>query len=197
MHVVLCNVLPGSGYRLRATSKIGEVSGHSSLLRGFGNALAQPCRARTRDRRCRWSGEGGHKRVEPSCLRLRRTTQNMRKPQEAISGTLAALRSIASSLIDPSGPRRAPGGQAGLPALGAQGCRLRVFPNKQLSEHDGHCMQPVRRTFPPPRSMAPTSPGLWPVSRSSFKLRSRDGHSRATSASERTRDRSWVGVGDA
>ena len=29
------------------------------------------------------SGEGGNKRVEPSCLRLRRTTQNMRKPQEA------------------------------------------------------------------------------------------------------------------
>ena len=64
MHVVLCNVLPGSGYRLRATSKIGEISGHSSLLRGFGDALAQPCRARTRDRRRRWSGEGGHKRVE-------------------------------------------------------------------------------------------------------------------------------------
>jgi hypothetical protein len=38
--------------------------------------------------------------VEPSCLRLRRTTQHMRKPQEAISGTLAALRSIASSLIE-------------------------------------------------------------------------------------------------
>ena len=39
MHVVLCNVLPGSGYRLRATSKTGEVSGHSNLLRGFGVAL--------------------------------------------------------------------------------------------------------------------------------------------------------------
>jgi len=37
--------------------------------------------------------------------------REMRKPQEAISGTLAALRSIASSLIDPSGPRRAPGGK--------------------------------------------------------------------------------------
>ena len=45
MYVVLCNVLPGSGYRLRATSKTGEVSGHSSLLRGFGTALAQACRA--------------------------------------------------------------------------------------------------------------------------------------------------------
>ena len=42
MYVVLCNVLPGSGYRLRATGKIGEVSGHSNLLRGFGAALAQP-----------------------------------------------------------------------------------------------------------------------------------------------------------
>ena len=93
-------ILSGSGYRLRATSKIGEVSGHSSLLRGFGNALAQPCRARTRDRQLRWSDEGGHKRVEPPCLRLRRATQHMRKPQEAISGTLAALRSIASSLIE-------------------------------------------------------------------------------------------------
>ena len=129
MHVVLCNVLPGSGYRLRATSKIGEVSGHSSLLRGFGNALAQPCRARTRDRRRRWSGEGGHKRVEPSCLRLRRTTQNMRKPQEAISGTLAALRSIASSLIDPSGPPRAPGGASRSPRIGGTG-----VPTPGLSE---------------------------------------------------------------
>ena len=110
MYVVLCNVLPGSGYRLCATSKIGEVSGHSNLLRGFGAPLAQPCRARTRDRRRR-SGEGGHKRVE-------RTTQNMRKPQEAISGTLAALRSIASSLIDPSRPRRAPGGKQVSPHWG-------------------------------------------------------------------------------
>ena len=100
MHVVLCNLLPGSGYRLRATSKIGEVSGHSSLLRGFGTALAQACRARTRDGRRRWSGERGHRGVEPSCLRLRRTTQHMHKPQEAISGTLAALRSSASSLIE-------------------------------------------------------------------------------------------------
>jgi hypothetical protein len=100
VYVILCNVLSGSGYRLRATSKIGEVSGHSSLLRGFGAALAQACRARTRDGRRRWSGERGHRGVEPSCLRLRRTTQHMRKPQEAISGTLAALRSIASSLID-------------------------------------------------------------------------------------------------
>src|SRR4029450_9942757 len=100
VYVILCNVLSGSGYRLRATSKIGEVSGHSSLLRGFGAALAQACRARTRDGRRRWSGERGHRGVEPSCLRLRRTTQHMRKPQEAISGTLAALRSIASSLIE-------------------------------------------------------------------------------------------------
>ena len=100
MYVVVCNVLPGSGYRLRETSKIGEVSGHSSLLRGFGAALAQACRARTRDGRRRWSGERSHRDVEPSCLRLRRTTQHMRKPQEAISGTLAALRSIASSLIE-------------------------------------------------------------------------------------------------
>jgi hypothetical protein len=100
MYVVLCNVLPGSGYRLRATSKIGEVSGHSSLLRGFGGALAQACRARIRDGRRRWSGERGHRGIEPSCLRLRRTTQHVRKPQEAISGTLAALRSIASSLIE-------------------------------------------------------------------------------------------------
>jgi hypothetical protein len=100
VYVVVCNVLPGSGYRLRETSKIGEVSGHSSLLRGFGAALAQACRARTRDGRRRWSGERSHRDVEPSCLRLRRTTQHMRKPQEAISGTLAALRSIASSLIE-------------------------------------------------------------------------------------------------
>ena len=100
MHVVICNVLSGSGYRLRATSKTGEVNGHSNLLRGFGAALAQPCRARTRDGRRRCSGERGHRGVEPSCLRLRRTTQHMRKPQEAISGTLAALRSIASSLIE-------------------------------------------------------------------------------------------------
>ena len=35
MYVVLCNVLPGSGYRLHATSKIGEINGHSSLLRGL------------------------------------------------------------------------------------------------------------------------------------------------------------------
>ena len=28
----------------------------------------------------RWSGERGHRGVEPSCLRLRRTTQHMRKP---------------------------------------------------------------------------------------------------------------------
>ena len=100
MHVVLCNILPGSGYRLRATSKIGEVSGHSSLLRGFGNALAQPCRARTRDRRHHCSGERGHRRVEPSCLRLRRTTQHMRKPQEAISGTLAAIAFNRKLLIE-------------------------------------------------------------------------------------------------
>ena len=111
MYVVLCNVLSGSGYRLRATSKTGEVSGHSNLLRGFGTALAQACRARTRNGRRRWSGERGHRGVEPSCLRLRRTTQHMHKPQEAISGTLAARRSIASSLIDPSGPPRAPGGK--------------------------------------------------------------------------------------
>jgi hypothetical protein len=100
VYVVLCNVLPGSGYRLHATSKIGEINGHSSLLRGFGTALAQACRARTRDGRRRCSGERGHRGVEPSCLRLRRTTQHMRKPQEAISGTLAALRSSASSLIE-------------------------------------------------------------------------------------------------
>jgi hypothetical protein len=55
VYVVLCNVLPGSGYRLHATSKIGEI---------------------------------------------RPTTQPMHKPQEAISGTLAALRSIATSLIE-------------------------------------------------------------------------------------------------
>ena len=100
MYVVLCNVLSGSGYRLHATSKIGEINGHSSLLRGFGTALAQACRARTRDGRRRWSGERGHRGVEPLCLRLRRTTQHMHKPQGAVSGTLAALRSIASSLIE-------------------------------------------------------------------------------------------------
>jgi hypothetical protein len=100
VYVALCNVLPGSGYRLHATSKIGEINGHSSLLRGFGTALAQACRARTRNGRRRWSGERGHRRVEPSCLRLRRTTQHMRKPQEGISGALAALRSIASSLSE-------------------------------------------------------------------------------------------------
>ena len=123
MHVVLCNVLPGSGYRLRATSKIGEVSGHCSLLRGFGNALAQPCRARTRDRQRRWSGEGGHKRVEPSCLRLRRTTQNMRslkKLYQELSRT-----ALNRKLIDrPSGTTASTRGQAGLPALGAHGVRL-------------------------------------------------------------------------
>jgi len=109
VYVVLCNVLPGSGYRLRATGKIGEVRGHSNLLRGFGAALAQPCRARTRRGPCRartrhgrrrCSGERGRWRVEPSWLRLKRTTQHMHKPQEAISGTLAALLSIASSLIE-------------------------------------------------------------------------------------------------
>ena len=71
MYVVLCNVLSGSGYRLHATSKIGEINGHSSLLRGFGSALAQACRARTRDGRRRWSGERSHRGVEPSRLRLR------------------------------------------------------------------------------------------------------------------------------
>ena len=99
MYVVLCNVLPGSGYRLRATSKTGEVSGHSNLLRGFGTALAQACRARTRNGRRRWSGERTHRGVEPSRLRLRRTTQHMRKPQEGISGALAAPRPIAGTLI--------------------------------------------------------------------------------------------------
>ena len=33
-------------------------------------------------------------------VRLRRATQHMRKPQKAISGTLAPSRSIASSLIE-------------------------------------------------------------------------------------------------
>jgi len=88
VYVVLCNVLPGSGYRLRATSKIGEVSGHSSLLRGFGNALAQPCRARTRDRQLRWSDEGGHKRVElpASDLDARHNTcANLKKLYQELS----------------------------------------------------------------------------------------------------------------
>ena len=142
MYVVLCNVLPGSGYRLRATSKIGEVSGHSSLLRGFGNALAQPCRARTRDRQLRWSDEGGHKRVEPPCLRLRRATQHMRKPQEAISGTLAALRSIASSLIEfaegdhPStqgAPQRMVRHLSELPVVRCPGCNRPMDPQERAS----------------------------------------------------------------
>jgi hypothetical protein len=75
VHVVLCNVLPGSGYRLHATSRTAL---HRKLIdRSLGDHREHP----------------GGKQV-------------------------------------------------------AQGCRLRAFPNKQLSEHDGHCMQPVRRAFP-------------------------------------------------
>src|SRR6476659_1124216 len=36
VHVVLSNLLPESGYGLRATSKIGEVSGHSNYYEGLG-----------------------------------------------------------------------------------------------------------------------------------------------------------------
>ena len=111
MYVVICNVLSGSSYRLRATSQTGEINGHSSLLRGFGTALAQACRARTRNGRRRWSGERGHRGVEPSCLRLGRTTQHMHKPQEAISRTLAALR-FATSLIDSDGEHASTQGAA-------------------------------------------------------------------------------------
>ena len=144
MYVVLCNVLSGSGYRLHATSKIGEINGHSSLLRGFGTALAQACRARTRDGRRRWSDERGPRGVEPPCLRLRRTTQHMRKPQEAISGTLAALRSIASSLIEfPGDHREHPGGSPSverqvheLPVVRCPGCNRPMDAQERTSVTD-------------------------------------------------------------
>jgi hypothetical protein len=136
---------------LCATSKIGDVSEHCSLLRGFGAALAQACRARAKHGQRRWSGERGNRGVEPSCLRLRRTTQHMRKSQEAISGTLAALRSIASSLIEFAEVFRAIGikprassGQAvrrmdpskQLPVVRCRGCNRPMDPQERTSVTD-------------------------------------------------------------
>ena len=73
----------------------------------------------------------------------------MRKPQEAYIRN-SRRTALNRKLIDRSlGTTASTRRQARLPALGAQGCW--VFPNKQLSEHDGHCMPPVRRAFPPPR----------------------------------------------
>ena len=55
----------------------------------------------------------------------------------------------------------------------------------------GSCHQPSAMC---PRCMAATSPGRWPVRRISFSAGSSLGHSRLTSASDRTRSRSLVGL---
>jgi hypothetical protein len=44
-YVVLRKLLSGSGYRLRATSKIGKVTRDSDVLAIFGVSLAPACRA--------------------------------------------------------------------------------------------------------------------------------------------------------
>ena len=54
----------------------------------YEGALAQPCRARTRDRQLRWSDEGGHKRVEPPASDLdarHNTCANLKKLYQELS----------------------------------------------------------------------------------------------------------------
>jgi hypothetical protein len=83
-HVFLRNVLPASGYRLRATSKTGEITGHRSVLPSLRGALAEPCRARTRTKgRRRWSGEQGERHVEAFWC-ARHTSHHTSTPQQAI-----------------------------------------------------------------------------------------------------------------
>jgi len=48
-HVVLCKLLSGSGYRLRATRTIGEFTRDRRLLPKSAIALAEACRAGTSD----------------------------------------------------------------------------------------------------------------------------------------------------
>src|SRR2546430_12854185 len=47
--VVLCKLLSGASYRLRATSKIGDFARNGSLLPKFGISLAEAFRAGTRN----------------------------------------------------------------------------------------------------------------------------------------------------
>jgi hypothetical protein len=66
-YVVLCNLLSGSECRLRATRKVGEVTGGSNLLAMSGVSLAQACRTGT------WTGGAlgqASREVDTSSLRF-------------------------------------------------------------------------------------------------------------------------------
>ena len=95
-YVVLCKLLSGSGYRLRATSKVGKVTGGSNLLARFGVSLAQACREGT--------GNGCGTR-EPRSFQLRlRTRNNQRQGQ---CGRAKSIRRILTDdLIEIEAPFR-------------------------------------------------------------------------------------------
>src|SRR5215471_6455949 len=74
-YVVLCNLLSGSECRLRATRKVGEVTGGSNLLAMSGVSLAQACRTGTVDWWCLGPGEPRGRHIQPSFFRQRETTR--------------------------------------------------------------------------------------------------------------------------
>jgi hypothetical protein len=68
-YVILCNVLSGPGYRLRATGEIDDVIGDGCLLPRLGAALAQARRTRPTDERRFRRRKPSNRANEPSVTR--------------------------------------------------------------------------------------------------------------------------------